>query len=214
MAPRARVIALDFRQVTRLVTRTTTQLLDSLKDPSNDGLWREFDQRYRPVLVGFAREHGLSEEDAAEVAQLTLAQFSSDYRAGRYDRTRGRLSSWIIGIARNRVADRGRALRRERMNRGESAIADLADDRTVTETWENARRRVIFERAFDKLRSDTRMGERTLRAFELCAIRNAPPETAAAECGMTVAEVYVAKNRAIKKLREIVAELTQEFDEE
>ena len=36
----------------------------------------------------------------------------------------------------------------------------------------------------------------------------------AAECGMSVAEVYVAKNRAIKKLREIVALLTQEFDDE
>jgi len=48
----------------------------------------------------------------------------------------------------------------------------------------------------------------------LCAIRNAPAEAAAEECGMTVAEVYVAKNRAIKKLREIVAEFTQEYDEE
>lgn len=196
-----------------MVTRTTTQLLESLKDPSNDGLWQEFDQRYRPVLVAFAREQGLGEEDAAEVAQLTLAQFCADYRAGRYDRTRGRLSSWIIGIARNRVADRGRVLRRERQQRGESAMIQLADEQTATRAWETARRRVIFQRALERLRTRTRMDERTLRAFELCALRNAPPEAAATECGMSVAEVYVAKNRAIKKLREIVSELTEEFDE-
>lgn len=200
-----------------MLTRTTTQLLDSLRDPSNQGLWTQFDHRYRPVLRSFARAQGLSDEDAAEVAQETLAQFTADYNAGRYDRSRGRLSAWIIGIARNRVVDLARARQRRRLQRGESALGDVAelpDAATVTQEWETARRKVIFERALESLRADTRMGERTIRAFELCAIRSVPPEAAAAQCGMTVAEVYVAKNRAIKKLREIVAEFTQEFDEE
>lgn len=196
-----------------MLTRTTTQLLESLRDSSNDELWTQFDERYRPVLAAFARDQGLSLEDAAEVAQLTLAQFAADYRAGRYDRTRGRLSSWIIGIARNRVVDSARVRQRQRMNRGESALINLPDEQTLTQSWENARRRVIFERALEMLRTDTRMGERTIRAFELCAIRNIPAEAAAIDCQMTVGDVYVAKNRAIKKLREIVATLTQEFDE-
>lgn len=197
-----------------MLTRTTTQLLESLQDPSNEGIWQQFDDRFRPVLEAFARSLGLVEEDAAEVAQLTLVQFSADYRAGRYDRTRGRLSSWMLGIARNRIADVGRLRQRQRLNRGESALVALPDDATMTQAWETARRRVIFARALDVLRNDSRMGDRTIKAFELCAIRNAPAETAAQECGMTVAEVYVAKNRAIKKLREIVAELTMEFDEQ
>jgi RNA polymerase sigma factor (sigma-70 family) len=166
------------------------------------------------VVAAFARRLGLDEEDAGEVAQVTLTQFAADYQAGRYHRDRGRLSSWIIGIARNRIADRGRDLQRQRALRGESALLDLADDHTITEAWETARQRVIFERALEVLRTDTRMSRHTLLAFELCAIRNTPPESAAQECGMTVAEVYVAKNRAIKKLREIVTQLTQEFDDE
>lgn len=197
-----------------MFTQTTTQLLDSLKSPSNDGLWRQFDDRYRPVLVAFARSQGAGEEDACEVAQLTLAQFAADYRAGSYDRSRGRLSSWIISIARHRLIDMARARQRRRVQRGDSALVELPDDRTITEAWETARRRVIFERALKTLRSDTRMDPRTIRAFELCAVRNTPPEAAAADCGMSVAEVYVAKNRAIKKLRDIVAQFTQEFDEE
>lgn len=197
-----------------MLTRTTTQLLESLKDPSNQGSWTALDDRYRPVLAAFARRLGLSDDDAAEVAQLTLSEFAADYRAGRYDRSRGRLSSWMIGIARNRIADRGRALMRQRQLRGESALAEIPDDRTISEAWETARQKVIFERALEVLRSETRLNDRTVLAFELCALRNSPPESAAAECGMTVAEVYVAKNRAIKKLREIVAQFTQEFDEE
>src|SRR5438067_220203 len=108
-----------------MFTRTTTQLLESLRDPNNDGLWQLFDERYRPVLMAFARRRGLSEEDAAEVAQETLTQCMSDYRAGRYERSKGRLSSWIIGIARNRVVDQGRARQRARVERGESGMADI-----------------------------------------------------------------------------------------
>ncbi|MFN7020409.1 MAG: RNA polymerase sigma factor [Phycisphaerales bacterium] len=197
-----------------MFTQTTTQLLDSLKCPSNDGLWRQFDDRYRPILIAFARSQGATEEDAAEAAQLTLAQFAADYRAGGYDRSRGRLSSFIVSIARHRLIDMARARQRRHISRGDSAIIELPDERTMTEAWETARRRVIFERALHVLRTDTRLDPRTIRAFELCALRNTPAEAAAAECGMTVPEVYVAKNRAIKKLREIVAQFTQEFDED
>jgi len=198
-----------------VLTRTTTQILESLRDPANSAEWRSFDDRYRPVLMAFARRRGLSEADAADVAQTTLAQFVVDFGAGRYDRTRGRLSSWILGIARNRVADAGRDARRarERTPRGESALVDLAEQGAGEREWEEALRKVILERALTVLRNDTRLDERTIRAFDLCAMRNVPPAAAAAECGMTVAEVYVAKNRAIKKLREIVQGLTMEFDD-
>jgi len=197
-----------------VLTRTTTQILESLRDPANAGLWRDFDDRYRPVVFAFARKQGLSEDEAGEVAQVTLTQFNADFRAGRYDRTKGRLGSWIIGIARNRVIDAGRARARQRRERGESAMEELPDAATAEQDWREARQKVILERAMEVLRTETRMDERTIKAFDLCAVRNVPAEAAAAECGMTVNEVYVAKNRAIKKLREIVAAFTQEFDDE
>lgn len=195
-----------------MLTRTTTQLLDSLKDPSNDGLWRVFDERYRPVLLAFARRQGLDDQEAHEAAQATLAQFAADYLAGRYERERGRLSSWIIGIARNRIVDSGRARQRQRQQRGESGFVELGEH-DAEAAWREEQQKVILQRAMQALRERTRMDERTLRAFELCAVRGVPPERAAEDVGMSVPEVYVAKNRAIKRLREIVAELTQEYDE-
>jgi len=199
-----------------LLTQTTTQILESLRDPANGKLWTLFDQRYRPVLLDFARKRGLGEEDAAEVAQETLAQFASDYTNGRYDRTRGRLSSWIIGIASNRIADAGRDARRRRVRRGDSALDALAGqgsgDPSDDADWQESVRKVIFEKALSNLRSSSRFDERTIKAFELAALRGVPPIASAEACGMTVDEVYVAKNRVIKKLRELVAQMTLEFD--
>ncbi|MBL0921707.1 MAG: amidase, partial [Phycisphaerales bacterium] len=82
----------------------------------------------------------------------------------------------------------------------------------VTTEWDGPVT-AAFERALRALRGDTRLSERTVRAFELAALRHMPAEAVAAECAMTVSEVYVAKNRVIKKLREIVEQFTREYDE-
>ena len=79
---------------------TTTVLLDGLYDPANSVVWRQFDQRYRPIIIGFARRLGLTDDDAADIAQETLVRFVKEYRAGKYDRTRGRLRTWIIAMVR------------------------------------------------------------------------------------------------------------------
>ena len=51
-----------------LQTTTTTVLLEGLLDSGNEAVWREFDARYRPIIVGFARTLGLDPDDAADVA--------------------------------------------------------------------------------------------------------------------------------------------------
>jgi RNA polymerase sigma factor (sigma-70 family) len=197
-----------------MLTRTTTQLLDSLRDPSNQALWREFDERFRPVVTAFARRRGLGPEEAADAAQATLADFADGYRTGRYDRTKGRLRTWILGIAQHRIAAAWRERARHAAVRGDSALADLPDPATAPGDWDEAAQAVVLERALRALHTETRMDARTLRAFELSALRGVPAEGVAAECGMTVAEVYVAKNRAIARLREIVARLSRELEDE
>jgi peptide/nickel transport system substrate-binding protein len=55
-------------------TRTTTALLDELRDPANEAVWREFDARYRSVLIGFACRLGLEQTDAADAAEVDTAE--------------------------------------------------------------------------------------------------------------------------------------------
>ncbi len=202
---------------------TTTALLDSLKDVSNAPVWQEFDARYRPILHGFARTLGLQEEDAADVAQQALAEFVRDYRLGRYERGKGRLSSWLITIARHRAMDVHRSGGRRRDWRGQSAfeqvqgarppeaMQDVAGDDA---RWETERRQAVLALALTKLREESRTNEATIRAFELTAIRGVPSDAAARECNMSVDEVYVAKNRVTKRLREIVAQLDDVYKED
>jgi DNA-directed RNA polymerase specialized sigma24 family protein len=186
---------------------TTTVLLESLKDPGQDVVWRDFDARFRPLLTAFVVRLGLDASEAEDVAQETLVEFVCAYRDGKYDRSRGRLSSWIIAIAQNRTARRRLAIGRAADQRGNSALVDLSDPARLSAVWEDEQRRLIIARAMELLRAG-RTAESTLRAFELVAIRGVPAAEVAAQCGMTVGEVYTAKNRVTRRLRAIIEQLT------
>jgi RNA polymerase sigma-70 factor, ECF subfamily len=191
---------------------TTTALLDGLRGPTADPIWSAFDARYRPIIAGFVARLGLRPVEVAEVSQQTLADFVADVRAGRYERGKGRLRSWIIRIAQNRAMDVHRDHARRRVERGESGIVDIPAPAEAEEAWETERRRAILDQALLHLREGTRGSDRTLRAFELFALQQVPAETVAQQCEMTVHEVYVAKTRVTGRLRQIVASVTEAYD--
>lgn len=195
-----------------IATRTTTRLLDALRDHSNELAWSHIDSRYRPVIVGLARRVGLRESEADEVGQQTLAEFVKAYRDGRYDREKGRLSSWILGIAHHTAL---KTLRTGRRDGGSSAINLLPEDPehpSLRSIWDDERDRSIVERALAVLRDESAVDDRTLLAFELVGLRGVPAPQAAEQCAMTVDQVYVAKNRVTKRLRSLVEELTAAFE--
>ena len=191
-----------------LVSATTTQLLDGLFDPEAGDVWRAFDRRYRPIIVGVCHRIGLDDESSAEIAQETLARFVAAYRDGKYDRERGRLRAWIIGIAKHLIADLY-AERQRRRGGGQNHGVDevLADDARLTQIWNTERRSSLLAVAMDELRSRTRISPQSIRAFELVAFEQRTADSVARELSMTRHDVYVAKHRVTERLREIVSRL-------
>lgn len=196
-----------------LATRTTTRLLDALRDHTNEPAWSHIDARFRPVVAGLARRLGLTESDADEVAQQTLSEFVRAYREGRYDRSKGRLSSWILGIAHHTALGISRRRVRDGIQSG-TVIAEAADEPALRSIWSEERDRAILTRALASLRDESSVDDRTLEAFELVALRAVPAAAVAKQCGMSVEQVYVAKSRLTKRLRELVERMTQAFEED
>lgn len=195
-----------------LPTRTTTRLLEDLRDAGNAAAWEGFDGRYRPILSGFGRKLGLSSEDARELAQQTLTEFYRAYSAGRYERSRGRLRTWLIGIARNLALSMRRRRGAEPLG-DDRLLESVPDEGQLTRVWEQEREQAIFAEALTRLRSSTRTEPATLRAFELYVIQGAPAAEVASLCDLSVDSVYVAKNRLTRWLREMVDELRKLYDD-
>jgi RNA polymerase sigma-70 factor, ECF subfamily len=187
-------------------TLTTTKLLDELRE-SDGRVWSSFDERYRPIVRGVAMRMGLRPEDAADVAQQTLMDFFQGYRAGRYERGKGRLRTWVMTIARRRATDVLRETYRRGPIQGESSAMELPDDVTVAQAWEAEEHRLVCEKALELLHTETRAEERTLRVFELLVLQQVPPGAVAEQVGMSIDQVYVIKNRTLKRLRELTKQV-------
>lgn len=197
-----------------MLTQTTTAMLDALLDPANEAVWEQFDRRYRPILVALGRQVGLSHEDAADAAQEALARFVKSYRAGHYERGRGRLSAWLIGIARHCIADQQRERVRRRAIQGTSAVMEIPDEQRLTEIWSAERERAILAQALQEVMGGSRLEERTVRAFELLVLRQLAPAEVASLLSMTMNDVYLAKHRCLKKMRTAVTELTRMYEDD
>ena len=142
----------------------------------------------------------------------TLHQEATDlYRQGKYDRGRGRLRSWIIGIAKHLIAD----LRSERVKGSDGGLDDLlADEARLTRIWCTERRAALFAVAMDELRTQTRTSPQSIRAFEMVSLEQRAPDDVAEDLAMTRHDVYVAKHRVTERLREIVTRLESLCDDE
>ncbi len=197
-------------------SRTTTRLLDALRGGASEPAWSQIDARYRPVIRGLARRLGVPEGEADDVAQQSLAEFVRSFREGRYDRTKGRLSSWILSIAHHTSLGAIRRLSRGATPR--EVVSDTPDPSSgecaLRNVWNEERDRVILHRAMAMLHDEGTMDERTLMAFELIALRGVPAPEAASQCAMTVDQAYVARSRVTRRLRVMVRELTTAFEED
>lgn len=187
---------------------TTSTLLERLLIPGHEEVWAVLDRRYRPILAAFSRRLGLSSQDSEEIAQEAIVRFLESYRDGRYDRTLGRLRTWIVGIARRCVIDLKRNQARRYGERGQSALDETPDQHTLEEIWDEEASRVVAERALQLLRDKSKLSPNTVRAFERVALAEQPVSEVAAELGMSIDSVYAAKHRCTSTLRSFVEELT------
>ena len=188
---------------------TTTTILEGLRDDDN-GAWRRFVERFRRPVVSFIRGAGLSSADAEDVAQETLIAFADAYRNGQYNRTQGRLSRWLFGIAyRQILRERQRGARQGAKMApqvgGTSFWASVPDEESAAESWEREWEQALLGECLEQAQREFQ--SETFRAFELAVRDNRPASEAARELNVSVKSIYNAKHRVLKRIRELREEL-------
>jgi RNA polymerase sigma-70 factor (ECF subfamily) len=184
---------------------TTSTVLDGLCDFDDRTTWQRFAERFRRPIVSFARGMGLNSAEAEDAAQETLLAFAKALRGGRYDRSKGRLSKWLFGIAYRQALNarraRGRGPVRPAGGGVTSIIAAIPDKTRAGETWDIEWERAVLDRCIKQVRRE--VAENTFRAFDLIVRKNKSTDEAAEALGMSRAAVYTAKHRVLKRVREL-----------
>ncbi len=193
-----------------LTIATTSFLLERLKDPADQAVWRTFTERYRPMIVRTARRLGLNQEDAQDAAQMALMAFFTAYREGKYDPQKGRLRHWLFGIARHWILNTFDKRKHRQVD--VAGPADQTDffarqpaDDPMERIWEQEWRESTLRTCMLQVRAE--FDPKTLRAFELFAQEGLPAQQVANQLGMTSNAVFIAKHRVLKRIRELLPEM-------
>ena len=180
---------------------TTTLLLEQLSD-GDEQAWAQLSQRFRTPIVRFVRSLGVPESEAEDVTQEALLIFLDAYRRGRYAREKGRLSSWLFGLAAQAVKRRGRGARRQaRELPAPSVFWQELSEPELRDAWDLEWDRHVFERCLSQVRHELRPD--TVAAFELVTLQELSADEVAARTGLTTNAVYLAKRRVLQRIQQL-----------
>jgi RNA polymerase sigma-70 factor (ECF subfamily) len=174
-------------------------------DPRDQAAWREFVVRYGPKILHWCRRWRLQEADAEDVTQDVLLKLNARMASFAYD-DGGSFRAWLKTLAHHAWRDLVDERRRAGVAAGESSIGTLlnsleAGDGLVEELQEELQRE-LMDRALERVRP--RVSSRAWQVFRLTALEGWSGAATAGHLHMKIAQVYLAKSRVTKRVREEV----------
>jgi len=181
---------------------TRTSLIERVRDLEDESGWEQFDAIYRPLLIQYARCRGLDADTAEEIAQECFEVIVRHIRGFRRRRS---FRAWLRRMVDNKVK-RHVAMRQREHPAGSGVLSQLSGaERSPREAWEYEWNRMHLLYCLARLRDD--FASHTLEAFELYVLREMPVPRIGTALNMTPNQIYVAKSRVIRRLKERYASM-------
>lgn len=180
-------------------------LLEKVRN-RDGGAWGRLTSLFTPIVYGWVRRGGVPEADAPDVTQDVFFEVARSVERFRRDRPGDTFTGWLRTIARRQAALYARTRGQEAGAVGGSEAHRLLEQlREPTPLdlelqGDDPDRAAVLRRGLELIRGD--VAENTWAAFERVVMNGRPPADVAAELGMTLGAVYVAKSRVLKRLRE------------
>ena len=190
---------------------TQLSLLYRVRDGSDQAAWREFEAKYRELLMRYCRARGLQQSDADDVRQLVMMNLAQSLRNFEYSPEKGRFRSYLGRVVRNSISRYF-----SRPNTADRAL-DTAVIATVPDEdpdekddlWEREWINHHFRLAMRTIQ-DT-FDRQSVEAFDRLVAGESVAHVAQA-CGMSTQAVHKVKQRIRKRMQELVAAQVREED--
>jgi RNA polymerase sigma factor (sigma-70 family) len=185
---------------------TRASLLVRLRDSQDEGAWREFVDLYAPLVYGYLRKQGLQDADAADVAQEVLGAVVASIHRLDYDPNRGAFRNWLFTLVRRKLATWWTTQGRQTPGSGNPAahrfLVQCPGPEAGEPAWQAEWEHQVFAWACEQVRPT--VTDATWQAFWRTAVAGQPGSQVAAELGLSVGAVYVARSRVLARLKELV----------
>lgn len=195
------------------VQTTSTTLLTRLRNSSDSAAWREFDERYRELLMRFCITRSVPRLDAEDVVQHVLTGLVKTLPKFVYDRSRGRFRDYLFRCVRNSISQwaartngRPAPLDTDSAENLPTAGTDAAEIDAWEQEWVAHHYRLAMrtvEQTFDP---------RSVEVFNR-SIAGATVADLAREFDLSEPAVHQLRRRLRDRMQELVAEQIRQEDE-
>jgi RNA polymerase sigma-70 factor (ECF subfamily) len=192
------------------MAETSATLLERLIDRSDSVAWRRLVDLYTPLINAWLRRHGVSTADAEDLTQEVLEVVVREVARFRHNGRVGAFRTWLRTITINCLRQSLRSRRAQAKATGSSDITEMLNQledpaSDLSRRWDKEHDEFVLQRLLDLIEPDFRPA--TWEAFRRQVVDGASAETVAAELGLTVNAVLIAKSRVLSHLRRNAAGL-------
>ena len=166
----------------------------------------EFVSTYGPMIHGYCRLRRLQETDALDVAQEVMVRLTKTMGGFEYDPSLGRFRDWLgVVVHRELLRFWTNKERNKKEDIMKTDLASVHDDAKWIEYFQSE----ILHRSLENIERE--FAADTWQAFHMTWVENIPAASVAKTLGLGIESVYVAKSRALKRLRAEVSRLTEDL---
>jgi RNA polymerase sigma-70 factor (ECF subfamily) len=194
---------------------TSPSLLSRLRNKEDHAAWRDFDTRYRDLLIRFSRRRGVSHADAEDLVQIVFADLLRSMQRFIYQPQRGRFRDYLYRCAANAVFDW-----RRRPNRAGGTVAlegaaldalpDSDGDTAAAALWQEEWENHHFRMAMARIRET--FDEKSAAIFER-SMSGASVADLARQFEMSTQAVHKVRQRIRDRMEELIAAQVREEDD-
>jgi len=184
---------------------THASFLVELAD-GDQAAWHKCYDRYGELVRAVSHKSGLQANDCDDVLQEVMEALAKRLPTFKYDPARGKFRDYLKEIARNVIRRRNSC-----QNSGEIPLEDIGGPSAAVpkeaefeKLWEDQWRQYHLRLAMRIVEEE--LNDRDLEAFRQYAVEGVDVQTVAATLGMSGEQVYQAKSRILRRLREIIRE--------
>ena len=181
---------------------TSKTLLDKIA--SGDEIsWDEFYLKYAPIVKALAQFKGLDANAADDVCQQVMLQFFKQSKTFKFDPNIAKFRTYFGRIVNVKIANYYRKRGEVSSDEPEEIPVDSEEENLFMNEW----RKAVLKEAEQELKQ--RVAPETFQAYELYAVQNRPVKKVAEYLDCTENQVYQAKKRCFKMMKEILLKMNE-----
>lgn len=183
---------------------TSLSLLKQLRQSEDSESWSRLADLYTPLLHSWLGKYGVQQADADDLIQDVLMVMAKELPAFEHNGRAGAFRAWLRTILVNRLRNFWRTTGRGDKVAGgsdmEQKLEQLADPSSeLSRLWDKQHDQFVVRRLLAA--SQPKFAAATWQAFRRVTLDGVSPERVAAELGISVNAVFIAKSRVLSRLR-------------